>query len=120
VIPLEGEIATRLRRHRLESGRVPDGAPVFADRHGNALARWGRVRFGFSRIAEVAGLPGVTPHVLRHTHATWLASIGLSPPVAAARLGHADGGATFMRVYVHPTAADGEAALQALTSFRRR
>jgi integrase len=93
---------------------------VFSDAKGRPLERYGRVRFGLVRVAAAAGLPAVTAHTLRHSHATWLAAAGIPAPVAAARLGHADGGALFMRVYAHPGAAEGEAALQALSAFRQR
>jgi integrase len=117
-IPLAPDIARDLRRHRLASGRPDDGAHVFADPKGQPLARTGRVRFGLRRIGAAAGLASVSPHLLRHTHATWLAVAGVPPTVAAARLGHADGGALFMRVYAHPGAADANLALAALDSYR--
>lgn len=34
--------------------------------------RLGTIGQGFAICAEEAGLKGVTPHVLRHTAATWL------------------------------------------------
>jgi integrase len=119
LIPLDSETAALLRRHRLACGQAGDGAPVFADRKGRPLSRWGSVYDGFKRVALAAKLDAVSPHVLRHSHASWLAGAGVSPPVAAARLGHADGGALFMRVYAHPGAADGLVALAALDSYRR-
>lgn len=118
VIPLDADLVPVLRRHRLASGRPPDGAPVFTDERGRALARSGRVRFGFARVTEAAGLQGLTLHGLRHTHATWLAAANVSPPIAAHRLGHADGGALFMRVYAHPGKAEGESALHSLQMLR--
>lgn len=117
-IPLDSETVSALLRHRLACGRPPDGAPVFSDAAGRALERSGRVRFGLVRVAAAAGLSGVTAHTLRHSHATWLAAAGVPAPAAAARLGHSDGGALFMRVYAHPGTTEGEAALRALEAFR--
>ncbi|MGH8868827.1 MAG: tyrosine-type recombinase/integrase [Actinomycetes bacterium] len=57
----------------------PDGLPI---RHTNFMRRvWNPAK-------ERAGLPDVTPHDLRATHATWLYDMGWSPVEIAARLGH--------------------------------
>jgi len=117
-IPLDVAAVRVLRRHRLATGRPPDGAPVFADDAGRPAVRSGRVRFGFKRAAEASGLRGLTFHGLRHTHATWLASAGIPAAIAAARLGHSDGGALFLRVYAHPAAVEGFAVPAALAAHR--
>jgi integrase/recombinase XerD len=113
-VPLDEVTARALREHRLAMGRPGDRMPVFTRPGGLAINRSGRVRSGLARVAASARLDGVSPHVLRHTHATWLAAAGVPAPIAAARLGHADGGALFMRVYAHSGASDGEMALAAL------
>ncbi|WP_322997449.1 site-specific integrase [Castellaniella sp.] len=46
------------------------------------------LRTGFSAAAKAAGLPHVTPHVLRHTAAVWMAEGGRSMPEIAQYLGH--------------------------------
>ncbi len=38
----------------------------------------------------MAGLVDVSPHVLRHTAAVWMAEAGVTMPEIAAYLGHAD------------------------------
>ncbi|MDE1904997.1 MAG: site-specific integrase [Rhodospirillales bacterium] len=48
----------------------------------------GSVRDAFRRAAERAALPGVTPHTLRHTAATWLAQAGVPLWQIAGFLGH--------------------------------
>lgn len=56
------------------------------------------VKRGFARAVRLAGLSGVTPHVLRHTAATWMAESGVSMGEIAAFLGHSDSRIT-ERVY---------------------
>lgn len=50
--------------------------------------RVGSVKKGFARAAARAGLPDVTPHVLRHSVATWLAGDGVPLEQIAAMLGN--------------------------------
>lgn len=119
-VALEGETARVLRAHRLACGRPFDGSPVFADETGNPLNRHGRIRFGLARVVNAAGLDGVTAHVFRHAHASWLADAGVSPTAAAARLGHADGGALFLRAYAHAGERDGAAVIDLLSALRKR
>ena len=46
------------------------------------------VKTGTRAAARRAGLPGVTPHVLRHTAATWMAMAGVPMVEIARLLGH--------------------------------
>ena len=57
------------------------------------------VKTGFRAAAARAGLNGVTPHVLRHTAATWMAQRGVPLAMIAAYLGNS--AATVERVYAH-------------------
>jgi integrase/recombinase XerD len=52
-----------------------------------------------SRIGSCAGITGLHPHALRHTHATALAKAGWTAPEIAARLGHSH--AASADVYIH-------------------
>lgn len=54
----------------------------------------------FSRIAALAGVPGLRFHDLRHTHATMLLSLGAHPKVIQERLGHSTIAVT-MDIYSH-------------------
>jgi integrase len=118
-LPLDDRAAAVLLTHLVATSAV-EGQPVFCDENGHRLSRHGRVRFGLKRVAAAAGLPGVTPHVLRHARATWLASAGVHSVTAAALLGHADGGALFGRVYAHPGKTDALDAMEAVEKMRRR
>jgi conjugative relaxase-like TrwC/TraI family protein len=118
-VPLERAYAAILRRHRLATGRPPDGALVFARADGRPLTRSGRVRSGFERVRRAAAIEAFGPHLLRHSQGTWLASAGLPAPALAARLRHADPAFT-MRRYVKPSPADLAAAPDALAALRER
>lgn len=56
------------------------------------------VRTALSKAAKRAGLPKVTPHMLRHTGAVWMAEDGVRMEEIASYLGHADAIIT-QRVY---------------------
>jgi integrase len=61
-----------------------------------------------SRIAEItakAGLPGISLHSLRHTHASQLLSQGVPIPTVSKRLGHANPSIT-LRLYSHALESD--------------
>lgn len=70
VLPIPRRLMTVLR---LARQRGSDLGPVIHD-GGRAL---GDIKKSFARVARDAGMPEVTPHVLRHTCATWLAQDGV-------------------------------------------
>lgn len=67
------------------------GAPVDTD----------VIRITLARACRDLGLPVITPHQLRHLHATEMMAAGVHPTVAMARLGHTT--LATMRHYQHPT-----------------
>ena len=68
----------------------------------HASAKVSSVKTGTRAAARRAGLPGVTPHILRHTAATWMALNGVSMDDIARFLGHGDVRVT-QRVYAKYT-----------------
>jgi integrase len=54
----------------------------------------------FARLVKKAGVPALSFHALRHTHATDLLRAGVHPKITSARLGHASIAVT-MDVYSH-------------------
>ena len=58
-----------------------------------------KLRRSFSGAVKAAKLKGVTPHILRHTRATWVMQKGVDPWEAAGHLGMSV--ETLMRVYGH-------------------
>ena len=72
------------------------------------------------RACQKAGVPEVTLHGLRHEHATYLVSQGISSMAVAERLGHADDSVT-RAVYIHrletEKARDDKEILQKIASL---
>lgn len=101
-VPLRPSDVARLRRHRLATGRPPDGALVFSDEHGRALTPNGRARHAFTRAVRAAGLAEPLPktHDLRHAYASAMLRAGLSMHALADLLGHS-GPALVMARYGH-------------------
>lgn len=109
------------RRRQLEDERLPLG-PEYED-HGLVFARPdGRgvypdvVTKRMGRLVRAVGLPVLSPHGLRHTHATLLLAAGVHPKVVQERLGHASIAVT-LDVYSHVAPgmqADAAAAVAAL------
>jgi integrase len=114
-------VVEALREHRqrqlercmlLGLGRPASDALIFPgpdgglDGPGAFSLRWGRA-------AARLGVPEITWHSLRHSHASMLISAGLPITVVAARLGHADPSVT-LRVYSRLFSADDSAAAAAI------
>jgi integrase len=60
--------------------------------------RVGSIKKAIQRAAQRAGLDGVTPYVLRHTAAVWMAESGVPIPEIGQFLGHSNSATTY-RVY---------------------
>ncbi len=71
------------------------------------------IKKGFARAVKRAGLEGVTPHVLRHTAAVWMAEAGISMSEIAQVLGHSDSRIT-ERVYARYSPSYLKGAVSAL------
>ena len=63
----------------------------------------------WKHINKVVDLHGATPHVLRHTYLTYLASMNIDPKTVQAVAGHGDIQTT-MNIYVHETSENVKAA----------
>ena len=107
-VTLPGVVVSALRdvrRQQLEErialglGKMPDDAFVFPARHGRP-SRPTNLSSGWAAVAKTIGLPGITWHALRHTHASMLIDAGIDVVKVSKRLGHADPSVT-LRVYSH-------------------
>ena len=92
VVPAPAPLLAALREAR--AGATTAHVIAYADRPVRS------VKTGTRAAAIAAGLPGVTPHVLRHTTATWQAQRGVPMVDIANYLGHRDSRTT-ERVYAH-------------------
>ena len=94
-VDLDSLTSASLRRHRahqneerLRAGEVwHDHDLVFSAEDGTPLRPdWVSVRFG--KLVRLSGLPALSLHGLRHSHATSLLKAGTNPKVVQERLGH--------------------------------
>ena len=101
-IPLPDEAVDILRAQQakmLKAGHIRKKF-VFVDSNGEMLVRSREVRSCLRRLIKAAGIPRITPHDLRHTHATLCLRAGVNPKVVSERLGHSDVRIT-LRIYSH-------------------
>jgi integrase len=85
-IPIGAETAEILAA--LSLATVDPKALVFATREGLPLERWNLLRKHLKPAAKKLGLLGVTWHLLRHSHATLLDSVGTPIGTMQSLLGH--------------------------------
>jgi integrase len=77
------------RAHRRATGRDHPRPPRLVDTDGHISNDWFRANIWNKALAK-AGLPvRVTPHGLRHAHASWLLAGGADLQIVKERLGHA-------------------------------
>ena len=89
---------------------------VFTNENGGLLYRSSALKRLFNRVNQKAGLDGVTPHTLRHTHASILIFQGVDPKTICARLGHTDVAFT-LQVYGHLFPGKDESAAKEVDAF---
>jgi len=100
--------AQQEQRLSLGLGGSPADGLVFADWDGSPLAP-DRLSDNFSNAMAAAGLPHVTLHTLRHTHASQLIRSGVDILTVSRRLGHANATVT-LNVYGHLITTEDKAA----------
>jgi integrase len=122
-ITLPDILADVLREHRkatlelrmqIGAGRLPEDALLFADIDGQPLSP-NAVSAAWADFAESTGLPEVTFHALRHTHASQLIDAGVDIVTISRRLGHAKPDIT-LRIYAHLFQKDDRKAAAAINA----
>src|SRR5215472_1923476 len=107
-ISLPAHLVTELRQHWREQqeqrlgmglGKAPDSAPVFATADGGHLSPNAITKAWPPAMAAI-GMPAITLHSLRHTHASMLIASGLDILTISRRHGHSSTTIT-LSVYGH-------------------
>jgi integrase len=91
---------------------------VFPDEVGKPTRKDCNLRSEFRKVVKAAGVPRLSFHGLRRTHATMLASRGVSVKAVQERLGHSDVRMT-LDVYTQVTMAMQEQVVAALDAFHQ-
>ena len=105
-------------RMQLGAGRLPDDALLFADIDGKPLSP-NAISAAWADLAESIGMPQVTFHALRHTHASQLIDEGVDIVTISKRLGHAKPDIT-LRIYAHLFRKDDGKAAAAINAALTR
>lgn len=92
---------------------APAEAFVFASRNGTPLDSHNLLGRVLKPACKRAGLPSISWHSFRHTHATLLSDLGESLKTAQAQLGHARLSTT-AEIYAHSVPASQRAAVEKL------
>jgi integrase len=103
-------------RMQLGAGRLPDDALLFSNIDGRPLSPIA-VSVSWGRFAAVIGMPEITLHGLRHTHASQLIDQGVDIVTISKRLGHATPAIT-LSVYAHMFRKDDSKAAAAINQMK--
>jgi integrase len=101
-------------RMKLGVGRLPDDALLFSNVEGMPL-RPSAVSSDWGEAAEGIGMPEITFHSLRHTHASQLIASGVDIVTISRRLGHAKPSVT-LAIYAHMFTTDDSKAAAAINA----
>ena len=101
-------------RMKLGVGRLPDDALLFANLEGEPLQP-SNVSSDWGHVAERLGMPEVTFHGLRHTHASQLIANDVDIVTVSKRLGHAKLSVT-LAIYAHMFHTDDSKAAAAINA----
>jgi integrase len=124
-ITLPDILVDALREHRkaqlelrlqLGAGKLPDDALLFADLDGQPWAP-NLISMLWGNFARSIGIPEVTFHGLRHTHASQLIDQGVDIATISKRLGHATPAIT-LSVYAHRFQRDDRRAAAAINAMK--
>jgi integrase len=105
-------------RLKLGAGKLPDDALLFGDIDGNPPSP-NALSAAWSDFAERIGMPAVTFHALRHTHASQLIDANVDIVTISKRLGHAKPDIT-LRIYAHLFRKDDAKAADAINRALKR
>jgi integrase len=125
-ITLPDILVDALREHRkaalelrmqLGAGKLPEHALLFSDVDGAPLPP-NATSSRFGEFADSIGMPEITFHSLRHTHASQLIDAGVDIVTISKRLGHAKPDVT-LRIYAHLFRNDDSKAAAAINAVMK-
>jgi integrase len=102
------------RRLQLGQGKLNPDDLLFCNLEGQPL-RTIRISTAWGELAERIGMPEITFHSLRHSHASQLIAAGIDVVTVSKRLGHSSPAIT-LRIYAHLFASDDSKASAAINS----
>jgi integrase len=102
-------------RMKLGAGKLSNDALLFADIDGAPLSSIACSK-AWGKFADRIGMPEVTYHALRHTHASQLIDAGVDIVTISKRLGHAKPDIT-LRIYAHLFRKDDGKAAAAINAI---
>jgi integrase len=102
------------RRLQLGQGKLTPEDLLFSNLEGQPL-RTIRISTAWGELAERIGMPEITFHSLRHTHASQLIAAGIDVVTVSERLGHSSPAIT-LKVYAHLFDTDDRRASDAINS----
>jgi integrase len=112
-ITLPAEAQSALRRQAERRLATGGGTSIFAGENNHGILCHSTVEHAMRRECQRLGLPPLTPHGLRHMHASLLFTEGVSIPEVSQRLGHANPAIT-MSVYAHALGKDDSQVTKAI------
>ena len=125
-VPVSADGVEALREALADAPRRGSDEPVFFGPRGSDRNRGPRGRLSgqsathaLPRILAAAGLPPLSPHALRHGHATLLLSQHVPMRVISEQLGHANPSLT-ARIYAHVVPESQAAAVSVLDDIGSR
>jgi integrase len=101
-------------RMKLGAGKLPPDALLFSNLDGLPL-RPSAVSSDWGEVAESIGMPEITFHALRHTHASQLIASGVDIVTISKRLGHGKPSVT-LAIYAHMFTTDDRKAAAAINA----
>jgi integrase len=103
-------------RMQVGAGKLPDDALLFSTIEGRPLSPID-VSVLWGRFAATIGMPEITFHALRHTHASQLIDAGVDIVTISKRLGHSKPDIT-LRIYAHLFRKDDGKAAAAINAMK--
>ena len=101
IVPLCARLVEALQAHRERSSRTGSDDLVFSTKTGKPLSERNLLRRQLKPVGTDLGMPWLSWHVFRHTHATFGEEIGMALSDRQAQMGHGD-----VRMTMHYTHSD--------------